>query len=424
MSRPVRPYVAEFCPMPGYPADGETSGWQRWIVVAWNVVFYAMLLGFTASLVASGRGAATAALGVTLALLLGGWYTWWMLLRADLLVRSVELRVTYFAVAAVLWAGLVALDRNYANLGLIAAIQLFGYLRPRSALAGMSVVLLVWLGGDLLHDSPAAAAALRWPSLRWDELASAILTVALAGLCVYSFRQLSRARSELASAERRAGTLGERQRIAADIHDTLTQGLASVVMLLEAAQASRRAGTPEAGRRIEEAACAAREGLREVRRLVWDLRPEALERGSLGEALNRLTAQLEEQTGTLARTVITGEVRSLDPQVEMTLLRVAQEALANVRRHAEATQVTATLSYIEDRVALDVQDDGRGFDPARPVAARPGGGLGLAAMRERVKALGGSLSIESAPGEGATVAVQLPAGRQISAAAGGGAAGR
>ena len=79
MSRPNRPYVAEFCPMPGYPAEGETYGWQRWIVVAWNVLFYAMLLGFTASLVASGRGAGVAALGVTMALLLGGWYTWWML---------------------------------------------------------------------------------------------------------------------------------------------------------------------------------------------------------------------------------------------------------------------------------------------------------------------------------------------------------
>ena len=129
------------------------SGWQRSIVVVWHLLFYAMLLGFTVSLVTSGRGATVSALGATLAMGLGGWYTWWMLLRADLVVRSVELRVAYFAVAAVLWAGLVAIDRNYTNLGLIAALQLFGYLRPRSALAGTLVVLLVWLGGDLVHDS-------------------------------------------------------------------------------------------------------------------------------------------------------------------------------------------------------------------------------------------------------------------------------
>src|SRR5215469_10586100 len=422
MSRQVEPDAAEFSPMPGFHVEGEMSGWRRWMV-ACHLLFYAMLLGFTAYLLASGRGAGAAALGVTLALLLGAWYTWWMLFRADLVVRSVELRVAYFVVAAILWAGLVALDRNYTNLGLFAAVQLFGHLRPRSALAGMLVVLLVWLGGDLLHGSLAVAGALQWRSLRWDELASATLTVTLVGVCVYSFRALSRTRSELAAAERRAGILGERQRIAADIHDTLTQGLASVVMLLEAAQASYRAGTPEAGRRIEEAARTAREGLREVRRLVWDLRPEALERGSLGEALTRLAAQLEEQTGTPARTVVTGEVRPLAPQVELTLLRVAQEALANIRRHAGATEVTVTLSYIEDEVALDVQDNGRGFDPARPVATRPGGGLGLAAMRERVKALGGSLSIESAPGEGTTVAVQLPTRRPIPAATGNGATG-
>ncbi|MBO0687552.1 MAG: hypothetical protein J2P45_30755, partial [Candidatus Dormibacteraeota bacterium] len=306
--------------MPGYGVDGRMSGW-RWWIIAWHLLFYAMLLGFTAATLATRPSAGAVALTVTLAVLLGGWYTWWMLLRPDLVVRSVELRVTYFAVALILWAGLVALDGNYANLGIIGAVELFGYLRLRSALAGMLVLLLVWLGSDSLHSSPAPAGALRWGSLRWEDLASTIFSLALVGLCLYTFRELSRTRADLAAAERRAGTLGERQRIAGDIHDTLTQGLASVVMLLEAAQASYRAGMPDAGRRIEEAASTAREGLREVRRLVWDLRPEALERGPLGEALTQLAARLEEQTGTVAHTVVTGNVRSLPPELEMTLLR-------------------------------------------------------------------------------------------------------
>ncbi|MBO0686232.1 MAG: sensor histidine kinase, partial [Candidatus Dormibacteraeota bacterium] len=305
----------------------------------------------------------------------------------------------------------------------VGAVQLFAYLRLRSALAGMLVLLLVWLGSDSIHNSAAPAGVLRWGSLRWEDLASAVFALALLALCLYTFRELSRTRTDLAAAERRAGMLGERQRIAGDIHDTLTQGLASVVMLLEAAQASYRAGMPDTGRRIEEAASTAREGLREVRRLVWDLRPEALERGSLGEALTQLAAQLEEHSGTVARTVVTGRVRTLAPELEMTLLRAAQEALANVRRHAQAREVTVTLSYIEDEVALDVQDDGRGFDPTRPAATRPGGGLGLTAMRERVEALGGSLAIESAPGQGATVAVQLPTSRPVPAALGNGAVG-
>ena len=142
--------------------------------------------------------------------------------------------------------------------------------------------------------------------------------------------------------------------------------------------------------------------------VVWDLRPEALERGTLEEALARLTAQLEEQTGMAAQMVVTGEAGAIAPQVEVTLLRVAQEALANVRRHAHAREVTITLSYMEDEVALDVQDDGRGFHPAMLIGASPGGGLGLTAMRERVESLGGTLTVESTPGEGATVVAQLP----------------
>jgi signal transduction histidine kinase len=109
-----------------------------------------------------------------------------------------------------------------------------------------------------------------------------------------------------------------------------------------------------------------------------------------------------------ARTVITGEVESLAPQIEVTLLRVAQEALANVRRHARAREVTVTLSYLENEVALDVQDDGRGFALGTLAGAGPRGGLGLTTMRERVEAVGGRLTVESAPGEGATVVAHLP----------------
>ena len=102
----------------------------------------------------------------------------------------------------------------------------------------------------------------------------------------------------------------------------------------------------------------------------------------------------------------TGTERPLGAEVEAALLRVAQEALANVRKHAAASQVTLTLSYLDDLVMLDVADDGVGFDPATTRAA--GGGLGLRAMQERATQLGGHLTIESAPGEGTTIAVELP----------------
>ena len=399
--------VASLCSPPGFGSYRSGSADGRWPLV-WHAVFSVMLLGFTAAVLATRPGAAVSVVCVGLAALLAGWYTCWMVLRPDLVVMSTAWRTTYFTVGAVLWFSLVTLSPNYTNLAVVALGQLFAYLRARWAFAAALVVLLLSLAGFGLDGSLATAGAPRWRGISWPVMAGATLAVALLALCLYSFRELSSTRSELAAAERQAGILGERQRIAGDIHDTLTQGLASIVMLLEAAQAAYQAGQPEAGRRIEEAARTAREGLQDVRRLVWDLRPEVLERGTLEEALARLTAQLEEQTGMAAQLVVTGEAGALAPQVEVTLLRMAQEALANVRRHAHAQEVTITLSYMEDEVALDVQDDGRGFHPAMLIGASPIGGLGLTAMRERVESLGGTLTVESTPGEGATVVAQLP----------------
>jgi signal transduction histidine kinase len=220
---------------------------------------------------------------------------------------------------------------------------------------------------------------------------------------------LEATREELARSERRAGVLEERQRLAGEIHDTLAQAFTSIVMRLEAAQAGLGSGSKEVTGHLEQGLRTAREALGEARRLVWSLRPESLERGSLAEALRRATDQLAHQTGLAARTVVTGEARRLPAPLEITLLRAAQEALANVRRHAQARHVTVTLSYMEDVALLDVCDDGVGFDPGGlPTAPGRQGGLGLVAMRERVEALGGALTLESAPDRGSTLVVELP----------------
>ncbi|MQA16228.1 MAG: hypothetical protein GEV09_19395 [Pseudonocardiaceae bacterium] len=204
--------------------------------------------------------------------------------------------------------------------------------------------------------------------------------------------------------------VGERQRLAAELHDTLTQGFTSIVMQLEAAHASLRANRPKVSRDIDAALATARDSLAEIRRLVWALRPEALERESLVEALRSLVWRLDGPVRT--RTVVTGEARPLPTEVETTVLRAAQEGLANVRRHAAACEVTVTLSYMDDLVALDIRDDGDGFDPDG-VATGPHGGLGLVAMRERALALGGAMDVESAPGEGTSVALRLPVHRPV-----------
>jgi signal transduction histidine kinase len=219
--------------------------------------------------------------------------------------------------------------------------------------------------------------------------------------------QLEATRSELAAAEREGGRLAERQRLARDIHDTLAQGFVSIVLQLQAAEAELPADAAEARGHLERARRTARDNLAEARRLVWDLRPEALSAAPLGEALGRLAGRVAEETGLAATATVTGTPQPLSPDAEVTLLRVTQEALANVTRHASAGRVAVTLSYMDGEAALDVRDDGSGFTPAAD-GFGPNGGLGLRGMRERVEALGGRLAVETAPGRGTTIAVTVP----------------
>lgn len=143
---------------------------------------------------------------------------------------------------------------------------------------------------------------------------------------------------------------------------------------------------------------------------MWALRPDRLIESSLIEAVQLVVSQLGEETSTRAEFVVTGEPRQLPGDIDECILRVTQEALANVRKHAEASRVTVTLSYVDDGVVLDVRDDGVGFEPAFLSATgdRLAGGVGLQLMLDRVEQLGGTRVIESSTGDGTSVVVQLP----------------
>ena len=207
----------------------------------------------------------------------------------------------------------------------------------------------------------------------------------------------------------RSGMIGERKRLAREIHDTLIQGFASIVVNLEAAEGSLGAFPDPYARHLDEARATAREGLAEARRIVWALRPGALDEAPLPDALSRLAGRWSKAGGVTADVAVTGEAVPLATETEVTMLRVAQEALNNVRKHARATRTVLTLSYIGDRVTLDVVDDGVGFEPEGVVPeAGPDGGFGLGAMRERVEGAGGTLLVESEPGGGTTLVVGLP----------------
>ena len=208
---------------------------------------------------------------------------------------------------------------------------------------------------------------------------------------------------------RRSAELGERKRLAHEIHDTLIQGFASIVMNLEAAEGSMERNPASALSHMGEARSTARENLAEARRIVWALQPEALAHAPLPEALARLAKKWSERRGPTAGVTVTGTPRPLSPEIEVTLLRAAQEALTNIRKHARANRAVLTLSYMEDRVSLDVRDDGVGFDPNDAISAKGGAsGFGLKAMRERVERSGGALLVESGPGRGTALVVELP----------------
>ncbi len=150
----------------------------------------------------------------------------------------------------------------------------------------------------------------------------------------------------------------------------------------------------------------ARTSLEQARRVVADLRPELLEQEPLPQAIERFVGEWGRQTGVQTSAVTTGSPVQLHPQIEVTLLRATQEALANVQNHAQADRANVTLSYLGDVVILDVQDDGVGIGNGRQRVN--GSGFGLTAMRERVEQLQGELTIETSAEDGTTISVQLP----------------
>jgi signal transduction histidine kinase len=220
---------------------------------------------------------------------------------------------------------------------------------------------------------------------------------------------------QLLTQAREAGVSDERQRMAREIHDTLAQGLTGIVTQLQAAE--RFADDQALWRRhVEAATRLARESLSEARRSVHALRPEALEAVRLGEALAGVAGRWSALHGIPVQVTTTGTARPMPPEADVALLRTAQEALANVAKHARATKVGLTLSYMENEVALDVRDDGRGFEPDRfghgprsPDTDVPGGGFGLVAMRQRIESLSGTLQVESEPGAGTAISACIPA---------------
>jgi two-component system NarL family sensor kinase len=223
------------------------------------------------------------------------------------------------------------------------------------------------------------------------------------------------ARAHLFARSAQVGAVEERNRLAREIHDTLAQGLSAISLQLETADALMEAavtapgspptaGVVRARSYVQQALTLARSSLDEARRSVLDLRAAPLEGRTLATALAELAA-----TDPLAQTTsvtfrLTGDDRPLPVHIEVGLFRIAQEAFANITRHAEAKTALVHLSILPGEVSLVVEDDGKGFLPDQI----PEGRFGLIGLTERANLLGGSLHLESCPGEGAKIVVTVP----------------
>jgi signal transduction histidine kinase len=199
-------------------------------------------------------------------------------------------------------------------------------------------------------------------------------------------------------------TLRERQRLARELHDSVTQSLYSLVLVAEAGR--RLAGSGDLGR-VEQAVQRlgeiGQQALKEMRLLVYQLRPSALQSGGWIRALQQRLDAVERRAGIEAQLSVEG-TPALPDDTEEELYRIVQEGLNNALKHAAATLVAVRIRSEGRRVEIEVTDNGRGFDPQ---AAYDQGGLGLVTMRERVQKLGGTLTLHSAPGQGTTVRVTL-----------------
>ncbi|MFC6016034.1 sensor histidine kinase [Plantactinospora solaniradicis] len=367
-------------------------------------------------------------LGLTLATTL--WLLFFHTLHPEWHDRS-PLMGLYYTGLMVLAAGLVAGAPIYALFTFVGYPQAMVYLTGRWRYAGVVATATISAVGYLGGAAEIIAGA-------WGEwLAISVVSVMVAGAFFY-FAELADERNhkqkqalvelheanvkleaaleenaglhaQLLVQAREAGVLDERQRMAREIHDTLAQGLAGILTQLQAAEQTR--DQPSTSRRhVTNAMNLARDSLTEARRSVHAVEPAMLAEARLPDAINEVARRWAEVYHIDTLLTTTGDARPMHVDVEVALLRTAQEALANVAKHARASRVGLTLSYMEDLVTLDVRDDGIGFEPgAKRANGSTNGGFGLGGMRQRVQRLAGRLEIESEPGGGTAISAIVPA---------------
>jgi len=307
-----------------------------------------------------------------------------------------------------------------ALVGCLVRTLLFPLLGPDTPIliSIIAVALSAWLygfGPGILATSVSLVGALVLlaPTLGHSSLLTLtqilrLLLFLMTGLIVSGLTEAwnrSIADRQRAEQEQENRILQERNRIARDIHDTLAQGLTGIIIQLEAAEDTLTEPRDDASKHVARARELARQCLSEARRSVLALRPELLESQDLAGALRRSAEQMTSGTGIVASVETSGIPPSFFAgEVEVSLLRIAMEALTNALKHARANKVQITLTYEETQVTMSIKDNGRGFTPHSSQARS---GFGLTGMWERAERIGAQFTLVSFPGQGTEVRVTV-----------------
>ncbi|MCZ0989204.1 sensor histidine kinase [Streptomyces diastatochromogenes] len=372
---------------------------RRWNVVC-RLLFAAMAVGITALSQGADRYAALALLGsVALCFV--------VLDRRP--AHPVVRPHGYLAVLVIALAGLAYLGTSYAALFMVTLPHYWMFGRtPRISLAFLGLATTGTLLGGWVRQG--------WSGKFFGETVVGTLIVVAVGVLIGLWAravveqsserarlimELERTQAELTQAHLRQGAAEERERMAREIHDTLAQGFASIVVLAEAARDGLATDPARSARQLVSIESTARENLAEARELVGSARPGGAHPGSVAQTLQRIVDRFAEDTGL----TVDAELADLDcdQQTRIALLRCTQEALANVRKHARASTVGVLLARRPHGVELEVTDDGTGF----VVGASTG--FGLDGMRKRLAELGGRLTVTSSVGDGTRILAVIPA---------------
>jgi signal transduction histidine kinase len=385
-----------------------------WTLVGWHIVFWVLLamtlaLSFTGDL---GQGRQILYVGVAVVLGAAYQFVGRPAIRSHRALPSYTYRLVMIACLIVL----IGLYPQSVFLMFIASAQIWLLCEDIREGVALSLLLVIGVGAAQWWSVGWGLDAL-WDILPW--MVVSLVVSLLFGIWIEKvitqsqqraelIEELESARDELAEAHHSAGVMAERERMAREIHDTLAQGMTSIVMLAQAAAVElQRGGTDGTSARLAAIEDTARENLAEARALVAAFTPVALSEATLAEVLRRQGERFAAETGIDVQVSLDlpdEEVAALPQAQQVVLLRSAQEALANVRKHARATQVRITLGLADSGVWIEIRDDGSGFTPATVT-----GGFGLNAMRGRVEESGGSVQVESTPGQGTRVQVLVPA---------------